>query len=429
MMRKVLVVLTTAMMVLLGAGSAMAGGIINKQNQSADYMRTLNRNAATDYADIASYNPAGIMQMEDGLYGKLDVMYFDKDYSNDVPGFGELDQNEPSIIPGLFTIYKQEKWAGFFAFTIPAGGGNLDYKDGNARTVALARGVAEMANSRFPAGTPPSFLYSQIDPGEIEVKKSSVYGFTLGTSFAFNDEWSIALGARYSTGVREFEGQATISAETTVPGTNDPLNPKLHLEEDADGWAGILGVNYSPTDRFNTALTFISNTKLDYEMDVKEDSLGIAPALGFADGSKRRIDIPGLLGWGASYKVLPDLKLDVNYTYYLEKDADIDTYTNEGNSWDLGFSAEYTFSPAWKASLGYLRTDVNVSDNEQIEEPEEPKLDANTVAAGLVWSPGQAWDLTLGGAYVMYDEVEDDQGIEYDKTVWNVAIGLQYKFF
>ncbi|MFZ7125765.1 MAG: OmpP1/FadL family transporter [Desulfobacterales bacterium] len=421
--------LAVALTVLLAAGPAAAGGIINKQNQSADYIRTLNRNAATDYADAAAFNPAGIMQMEDGMYGKLDVMYFDKDYSNDVPGFGELDQTEPTILPGLFTVYKQKKWAGFFAFTIPAGGGQLDYKDGNARTVALASGVAAGANSLFPVGTPANFLYSQIDAGEIEVKESTVYGFTLGASYAFNDVWSIALGTRYSNGVREFDGQATISADTTIPGINDPLNPSIHLEEDADGWAGIVGVNFAPNDKLNAALTFISNTKMEYKMDVKRDTLGIAPAIGFADGSKRRIDIPGLLGFGISYRFLPELKVDFNYTYYLEKDAEIDTYEGEGNSWDMGISAEYTFNPQWKASIGYLLTDIKVSDNQQINEPEEPKLDANTFSAGVVWSPTPDWAITLGGLYAMYDEVEDDRGIEYDKTVWSAAVGIQYRFF
>ncbi len=418
-----------ALAVLLLSGSATAGGIINKQNQSADYIRTLSRHAATDYADIVSYNPAGVMQMEDGLYGKLDGMYIAKDYSNDVPGYGNLDQNEPSIVPGLFTVYKQDKWAGFFAFTIPAGGGKLDFTDGNARTVDLASGVAAMANSQFPAITPSNLLYTQIDPGQIEVKRCWTYGFTFGGSYAINDAWSVALGTRYSTGVREFDGEATISAQTTIPGINDPLTPSLHLEEDADGWAGIVGVNYAPNDRFNTALTFISNTKMEYEMDVKEDSLGIAPSLGFADGSKRRIDIPALLGFGASYRFLPEFKVDLSYTYYLEKDATIDTYENEGNSWDLAISGEYTFNEHWKASLGYMRTKVELSDNQQINEPEEPKLSANTLGTGLVWSPTSDWDFTLGGIYVMYDEVKDDRGIEYDKEVWSLAAGIQYRFF
>jgi hypothetical protein len=29
----------------------------------------------------------------------------------------------------------------------------------------------------------------------------------------------------------------------------------------------------------------------------------------------------------------------------------------------------------------------------------------------------------------MYDEVKDDNGIEYDKTVWNASFGVQYRFF
>jgi long-chain fatty acid transport protein len=95
-------VLVISLTVFFLAGPALAGGIINKSNQSADYFRTLSRNAATDYADIAAFNPAGIMQMEDGLYGKVDALYIAKDYSNDVPGYGELDQDEPTIMPGIF---------------------------------------------------------------------------------------------------------------------------------------------------------------------------------------------------------------------------------------------------------------------------------------------------------------------------------------
>jgi hypothetical protein len=37
--------------------TAFAGAIDNKTNWSAEYIRTFNRNAATDYADIAAYNP------------------------------------------------------------------------------------------------------------------------------------------------------------------------------------------------------------------------------------------------------------------------------------------------------------------------------------------------------------------------------------
>ena len=71
------------LVVLVGLSSSVyAGGIINKQNLSADYIRTLNRNAANDMADAAAFNPAGTAMMQDGLYVKADAIYFWKDYSN-----------------------------------------------------------------------------------------------------------------------------------------------------------------------------------------------------------------------------------------------------------------------------------------------------------------------------------------------------------
>ena len=179
-MKKLLVLLCVAGLISTSASLLFAGGIINKQNLSADYMRTLNRNAATDYADIAVYNPAGIMKMADGGYAKLDVLYFGKNYSNTVPNnfgqfdqpFGELSQDDPSVIPGFFAIYKQKKWAGFFAFTIPAGGGELNYNDGDARTVQLADGIAAGFNQQLEAGFGTDlFNYNKIDSQKIEVKE------------------------------------------------------------------------------------------------------------------------------------------------------------------------------------------------------------------------------------------------------------------
>ena len=121
-MKKLFVFLCVAGLIAASASPLFAGGIDNKTNWSAEYIRTLNRNAATDSADIVSYNPAGVMKMEDGLFGNLSVQYINKDYTNKVDGT-DLDSTEPSFLPGLFALYKQDKWAGFFAFTIPGGGG------------------------------------------------------------------------------------------------------------------------------------------------------------------------------------------------------------------------------------------------------------------------------------------------------------------
>jgi long-chain fatty acid transport protein len=428
----------------LAASSLYAGGIINKQNQSADYIRTLNRHAATDYADIAVYNPAGIMKMDDGAKVKLDAMYFAKDYSNTVPdgfgnftdqSFGELDSTKPSIVPGFFSLYKKNKWAGFFAFTIPAGGGKLDYKDGNARTVRLADGLATQFNGILAAGGAPTALfYNRIDSMVLEVKQSSVLAFTFGGSYKINKIISVAGGVRYSDGTREFDGNATFSSTTTVPGINNPFTADLNIEQKADGWAGILGVNLAPVDKLNIGVTYISKTKLDYKNDVKRDTIlptgvSLASAIGFGDGTKTRIDIPALLGLGASYRILPQLKVDFNYVYYFEKDARIDTFEDEGNSWDAGMVAEYRFSPKWLISLGYQHTNIELDNDQQRMEPEEPKLDANIIGTGFVWNPIEKLAVTVSGLKVWYDGVSDSRNIKYEKDVWSLAAGVQFSFF
>ncbi|MBW2321629.1 MAG: hypothetical protein JRF31_12510 [Deltaproteobacteria bacterium] len=70
-MKKLFVSLCVAGLIVSSASSLFAGGIENKHNWSAEYVRTLNRNAATDSADAVVYNPAGVMKMEDGFYLNL----------------------------------------------------------------------------------------------------------------------------------------------------------------------------------------------------------------------------------------------------------------------------------------------------------------------------------------------------------------------
>jgi long-chain fatty acid transport protein len=439
-MRKGFAILFGMGILVLTASPLYAGGIINKNNQSADYIRTLNRNAATDYPDIAVFNPAGIMQMENGAYAKLDVLYFGKDYSNTVPNnafppfnqpFGELSQDASSTLPAFFAVYKQDRWAGFFAFTIPAGGGELEYDDGSARTIQLASGIAQSFNLGATGGATTALPYNLITSQQEKVKDSRAYGFSLGGSYAINKMLSVAAAARYIYSTREFDGQVTIASSANLA---PPYTLALDIKESDGGWGGYFGVNFAPNDRLNAALTFYTSTDITYEREVKKDTIlpngvPLSVAAGYPNGSTIQDDIPGQLSVGIAYKFLPQLNVAVNYVLYLEKSATIQTFSGEGNSWDLGITAEYTFSPQWKASVGYLYTDIKLPVDQQIEQPEEPKLDANTFGAGVVFSPTPKWDITFGGLLANYKDVTDDLGINYDKSVWNLSAGVTWKFF
>ena len=71
--------------------------------------------------------------------------------------------------------------------------------------------------------------------------------------------------------------------------------------------------------------------------------------------------------------------------------------------------------------------DIGLSD-EQINEPEEPKLDANSVGGGIVFSPTPLWDITFAGMTASYDSQTDVRNITYEKAVWNLTVGAQYRF-
>lgn len=439
-MKKLAVALGVLMLLCVSVSPLYAGGIINKSNLSADYFRSMTRHASTDAADIIPFNPAGVMKMQNGIYTKLDIIYINKEYGNNVPstfgvagGFGDFESDEPSIVPGLFAIYKKDKWAGFFAVTVPGGGGDVKYGDGNARTSILGGLIIQGANSQG-AGV----IYTGIGSMSLEANSFDI-GYTLGGAYEINEMFSVAGGLRYISAKQKFKGHVTPIKNTANPASALPvfLNKyEVDLERDATGWGYFLGVNAAPTDKLNLGLLFQSNTELDYESDVSKDDAGITPAINWADGTKEREDLPGILGLGVSYLITPKLRTEVNYTRYLESGAEFegDRFDGAGDSWDVAVSFTYTFNPQWRASIGYMHTDIVGMEPESLQ-PCAAELDARTIGLGGVYSPTDRWDITFGYTNVTYDSVTTDTesdraaaGTEFEKAVTTFSVGVQYRF-
>jgi long-chain fatty acid transport protein len=439
-MRKGLVgfMVLVVLVVFVGLPSSIyAGAIINKSNLSADYIRTLNRNAATDMADAAAYNPAGTAMMENGLYVKADAIYFWKEYENQMPStpaifnLGTLDSHEPSIIPGFFAVYKQDRWSGFFAVTVPGGGGQVRYQDGDARTVMLSAPGAVGGLGTYLGGAAgnPTNINQYIEADSYYV------GYSLGAAFKIFDSLSLSGGVRYVDATQKFKGSAT--------GTTGPANTvNVKIERTDEAYNYFLGLDYAPIKDLNFALTYMSNTALNFKADTKDNSPGqaISTNVGWTDGTHEREDLPGYLAAGVSYFILPGkLRIEPNFTYYLEKQAKFEGArfqdSNPGNSYDIGVALEYILNPQWRFSVGYLHTEIKGMQSQDLL-PEAPELDANSVAVGLVFSPIERLDLTLGGERSWYESVKTDTtssrapaGTHYDKDVYGLSFGIQYRFF
>jgi long-chain fatty acid transport protein len=411
-MKRLFIFLLIAGFVLIGNSTLFAGGIDNKHNFSAEWVRTLNRNAATDSADAAVYNPAGVVWMGDGLYTNLSIQYAMKDYSNTFGGT-EYSTDEPDIVPSLFAVYRKGKWAGFAAFNIPCGGGSVDYKDGDVTTLGLGRQIIAASGG---------FFNSIKDQG---LEGETYYlGYTLGGAFIVNECTSISLGIRYIDARREFKGFATLS------GLAPDTTYSVEYEETDSGVGGIVGLNWSPIDELNIGLRYETKTSLNLETDVKEDTV---PGGLVVDGSARERDLPALFGAGVSYKIGPSARVEADFTYYLNNGANWDDTpitsgdeTEKDNGYDIGLAFEYTFNNQWKGSAGYMYTDVGIEpDNMSIEAPE---LDCHTIGAGVEYSPISDMSLNLGVLKTFYDDAETSSGITLEKDVVIMAFGIQYKF-
>jgi long-chain fatty acid transport protein len=422
-MRKRFVFLCVASLIVASVSPVFAGGIDNKTNWSAEWVRTLNRNAATDSADAVSYNPAGVMKMDNGMYLNASGQYALKDYKNTYLGT-EYTTNEPDFVPSIFALYKQNKWAAYGAVTIVEAGGKVDYEHGDVTTLGLASRIITTFNT-LTFGTPQFPAFTGILDQRLE-GKSYFIGYTIGGAYKINDMISVSLGARYVDASRDFNGYATLGG-----GTFGTQTYAVDYEETGNGWGGIIGIDVTPMENLNIGIRYETKTSIDLTTDVTTDTV---PGGLVTNGAKRNRDLPAILGVGVSYKFTPKLRVEADLTYYFNQNAGWDDNpvtladeTQKDDGYDIGIACEYTFNPQWKASVGYMYTFVGINpDNMSVETPE---LDANTIAGGVEFKPLPNWGINLGILKTFYNDATTSSGIKYEKDVVIIGLGLQYKFF
>ncbi len=409
-MRKFICLSGLALLAFFVPSSLFAGGAENKHNFSAEYIRTLNRNAAIDSADAVVYNPAGTVRMENGYYMNLSGQYAIKKYSNAIQS-KSYEDDVPNIIPSAFFLYKKEKWTGFAAFTVVCGGGEVEYEEGSVTTAALARRIIARSGG----------LYTTTDDQYLE-GASYAFGYTLGGAYAFNDILSVSVGLRYVDAYRERTGYAVVS------GLAPPARYHVDYEEEADGWGGIMGVNLSLSENFNIGLRYETKTELELETRVRRDDLGL-----LENGEKMRRDLPAILALGISWNVTPRLRTEFGFTRYQNSGATWDDFVLssaderiKGSGYEAGIALEYAFSDRFKGSAGYMLTDTGISpDNMSAEQPE---LNAHSISAGFLFETSPALSLNFGVMRSFYSNATTSSGISYDKEVLILAMGFQYRF-
>lgn len=403
---------------------ASGGGIDNKQNFSSAYAGSLSRNAATDGADAAAYNPAGLMELKNGTYLEVDILPFTFDYDHEFDGETQTT-NTNLIAPMAFGVHKWDKWALWGAFTINGGGGETEYEDGNIITQTVENLMyAGVFSPYIPSGGTLSQPYAYA--------KSYDYTFTTGVSYALHPMVSVAAGVRY----------VRTDKEVDLHGTYEGAYILAKYDQEADGFGGVIGIDIHPSDKFNIGIRYESQVNLDWDTETGgSNQLGLIllKAFGREDGQSYARDLPAVLAFGFEWKILPKLTFKPSFSLYFETDGDWDTqnYAVDGNSYDLAFALQYDVNAAWSLTAGYLYIDVDMKpENYGIIEQMSPPLDCHAFAVGARYGMTEKITLILGLSGYFYEDATAPaalltQGrpeVTYGKTLYQGGLGIQYRF-
>jgi long-chain fatty acid transport protein len=490
-MKKILTVISS----LVITGSLFAGGLVTNTNHSAYMVRLISREASMN-VDAVYYNPAGLTKLEDGFHFSLNnqIIGQTKTVTSDYYFLTEkpteyIGTVSAPIFPGVYAVYKVNKFAFSLGFNPVGGGGGAEYATGlpsfvmavSSKINPLLMPVLNAVDNGVIEATTfdPNFNNVTAYTADMNFTGSSIYfGYQANVSYAINDFISVAVGGRYVTAKNTYQGAieniALTASPAALPGSVPaPFNGTAgnylraialtpygassaaqlngaaaqfdaaiqdlyaDVEEKGSGFTPIISVNITPNEMFNIALKYEFKTTLDLTTTVYDgkDAGGM-----FVDGENVVADMPAVLSAGVGVFPTPKLYLTAGVNYFFDKNNDYDGSRDlevemiDKNFFDYSAGIEYALTKMLKISAGYAGTVTGVNDNYQSDQ--RYSLNTSTFGGGIGLTLSPMIDINLGGMYTMYKDGGKTTSIPglpdvnetYDTETWVVGIGVDLHF-
>ena len=466
---------------------ALAGGIFYNSNQSAEYLRTFDRNSALDNADIVYYNMAATPMLKRGwTFNLSNQMIFQKatvsTIENPVLGEKSYKSSNPALlVPNAYAAYKKDDWAMFLgletigATAMRAWNGGLPTLDllgkqlagygqtstsgvigGDAYANAIAQGAtpAQAQAAATTAGLSPQYF-----PSSSTLKGASYYlAFRAGGAIQFDPDFAMAMALRFVTARQDVVGSA--DGYCTYDQDNHDLVNHARAVIDASSQARGLslewGMDYRPMPGVVLTVTYEMATKLDFKTTVHDGKDGDGL---FVNGSKARLDLPQTLRLGVGWQLSPTTRLSAGLNAYLESRADLAMLNNPPygiqaakayrNTYEESVSLERQLNPKWLVSFGLNLNQIGQRRDATLD-TSLPGAHANYLSegAGCQYRYSERLKLNVGLGHTAFihpyrnADAGDDQvqaafagqgslvtpEKDYNKSYLILAVGLDYHF-
>ncbi|MFQ6614280.1 MAG: hypothetical protein ACE5D1_05495 [Fidelibacterota bacterium] len=427
--------LVTVLVGLLVSNGLFAGGMVHNSNQSAEYMRTLNRNASTDL-DAAFFNPAGLTKLPDGfhLYLSNQTIWQTRTVDTEFPNYNNQQFTGSTFAPAFPNIYlikKSGKLAFSGGFMPIGGGGSAEFPNGLpsfdyqlARLVGLPAAAVDPALSLY--GTITGYGVTTSFVG------SSIYFSGQGSvSYALNPMVSLSVGIRHIYALNTYTGSLTDAVLSATGGNIVGVIPDINVDSKrtGSGITPLFNVYLSPSDMIGLSIRYEPLTKLKMVADTKEDGTIVLGAPGmFPDGAEYNEDLPPQLSFGLNLKPTSRIMVATSFDYWQNDKVNWDgREANVSNNWEGGASIDFGLSDALTVSAGYLKAATGANDFYQTDL--SYSLDTDTFAGGFKYALNPSTALSFGISNTWYHEGHnEDVGTiyeeRYNKTAFVIAFGL-----
>ena len=408
-MKKILVVLVV---LSVAFAELFAAGVSAKSNLSTGWVKNPSKNVEARRPDSSIYNVGGTAFVDDGLYFEVGNQFVAKEYKHklyDTPIIPLKDKEYKEnqfvpFFPDFVALYKKGNWAASFNFTIMAGGGTVNYKDGTALTAALIGSRTGNFNL----------------PHSVKVN-SIVYGQEL--KFAFKPyEW-LSFGA----GLRFAENTQKMEITASALGLD-----KAGFKAGGFGVGGIVGVHAKPTRDMDLSLQF--KTRLGINMQVKDVDKTLGAMTSITDYES---DIPAELLFGMGYRVAKPVYVSMGLGYFFGKRAhqhsamaNLRTGNADDweNSWNIQAGVDWDVNDYLCVSGGY--NFGQSAGNDKTNNIFSPVLANHNLMLGADWKISEQFTASIGGMYLFsVDKTYKSSIGSYDlnTNTFIASIGLVYK--
>lgn len=406
------------------------GQLDNLANMSAEWVRTGNRNAAINGADIANYNPSGLTLMADGFHLNLSNQFLKRSPKHSFNlGTGENSFAHEGIdpfLPGFYASFKKNRLALYTGTYIAGGGGSINYPSGSISTSLIGNQILQ--NQQV---TDFTLFNDQNLNGS-----SSYLAVIFGGAYKLNTLISLSAGVRYLNASKNTTaGLLLQGSQLGLP--NTPV--KLDIDESATGFGGVFGLSLAPSKEINLSLHYETRVKLDFETKINTDDTNT-----FTDGEFNRRDLPAALYLGLHVQLNEEVWAEGNFTYYYQTLADWSKTTDDqewsniaGDSYKAGLVFGYKIAPKMEFSFGGVFTGFNFDNKElyftKFGSFEVLKYNYLSLNTGIGYTLNEKITLNLGIARSFWTKgdirIYDTYDVSVKNSAWVGAIGLNINIF